>query len=117
MPRRRPGSFFPLELSILKVCRDEGDAGVHGFAMAQAIADAEESRRLTATGTLYRALQRLDDRGLLESWWEDPVDAAEAGRPRRRLYRITAAGATALVRAESDADELSAHQLEPGYLS
>ena len=59
------------------------------------IADAGDSRRLTATGTLYRALQRLDDGGLIENWWEDPDLATEAGRPRRRLYRITGPGAAA----------------------
>lgn len=117
MPRRRSGTLLPLELSILVACRDAGAAGVHGFAMAQAIADADESRRLTATGTLYRALQRLDDGGLLENWWEDPTEAAEAGRPRRRLYRITGAGATALARAEADATAPVMHRVDPGYAS
>jgi PadR family transcriptional regulator PadR len=117
MPRRRPGTLLPLEVSILQACREAGAAGVHGFAMAQAIADAEESRRLTATGTLYRALQRLDDGGLLENWWEDPNEAAEAGRPRRRLYRITGAGAAALARDDADAAVLTMHRIDPGYTS
>ncbi|MGI9645591.1 MAG: PadR family transcriptional regulator [Ilumatobacteraceae bacterium] len=117
MPRRRPGTLLPLEVSILVVCRDAGSSGVHGFAIAQAIADAEESRRLTATGTLYRALQRLDDGGLLQNWWEDPAEAAEAGRPLRRLYRITGAGATALSRAEADATVPAMRRVDPGYAS
>ena len=117
MPRRKPGSLFPLEVSILAACRDAGTAGVHGFALARSIADAEESRRLTATGTLYRALHRLDDGGLIENWWEDPNDAAAAGRPLRRLYRITGAGATALARAQSDADESASPRFDPGFVS
>ena len=117
MPRRRPGSLLPLEVSILEVCREAGASGVHGFAVAQEIADVEESRRLTATGTLYRALQRLDDGGLLEDWWEDPNEAAEAGRPRRRLYRITGAGAAALARAEADAAAPAMRRVDPGYAS
>jgi PadR family transcriptional regulator PadR len=117
MPRRKPGSLLPLELSILAACRDAGTPGVHGFALAQWIADAEESRRLTATGTLYRALHRLDDRGLIENWWEDPNDAAAAGRPLRRLYRITGAGATALARAESAASTPALRQANPGFAS
>ena len=117
MPRRKPGSLLPLEVSILAACRDAGTAGIHGFALAQRIADAEESRRLTATGTLYRALHRLDDGGLIENWWEDPNEAAAAGRPLRRLYRITAAGATALARAQSDADESASVRLDPGFVS
>lgn len=114
MPRRRPGSLLPLEVSILAALRDSGTKGTHGFALAQAIADAKESRRLTATGTLYRALHRLDDAGLIESWWEDPDEAALAGRPLRHLYRITGAGATALARAETDT-EPAVRPIDPGF--
>ncbi len=70
-------------------CLEAGEAGSHGFALAKAITDAGDSRELTATGTMYRALHRLDAAGLVESWWEDPHDAADAGRPRRRNHRIT----------------------------
>ena len=117
MSRRKPGSLLPLEVSILAACRDVGTPGIHGFALAQRIADAEESRRLTATGTLYRALHRLDDSGLIENWWEDPNEAAAAGRPLRRLYRITGAGATALARDKSDADEPALRRIDPGFVS
>ena len=113
MPRRRAGSLLSLEVSILTALRDEPSGESHGFALAQAIADAEESRRLTASGTLYRVLHRLDDAGLVVNWWEDPDEAAAAGRPRRRLYRITGAGAAALARAE--ADRVSTAQVNPGF--
>jgi DNA-binding PadR family transcriptional regulator len=106
-----------LEISILSACQDAGPAGTHGFAVAQSIADAEESRRLTATGTLYRALHRLDEGGLIENWWEDPNDAAAAGRPLRRLYRITGAGATALAHAQSDTDVSALRRVDPRYAS
>jgi DNA-binding PadR family transcriptional regulator len=117
MPRRRPGSLFPLEIAVLSAVRDRGHQGVHGFAIAQAIADAEESRRLTATGTLYRALQRLDDAGLIENWWEDADEAAVAGRPRRRLYRLTGPGATALANALVAAEMPTMQRVDPGYAS
>ena len=41
-------------------------------------------------GGLYPILIRLADRGLLETSWEE---GTPAGRPRRHLYRLTAAGA------------------------
>ena len=49
------------------------------------------SRSLTGHGTLYKALSRLEEFGLLTSRWEDaaPVE----GRPRRRLYELTSQGA------------------------
>jgi PadR family transcriptional regulator PadR len=43
------------------------------------------------TGTIYLALARLEKAGWVESRWEE-VDPSAAGRPRRRLYRLTAVG-------------------------
>jgi DNA-binding PadR family transcriptional regulator len=43
------------------------------------------------SGTLYPILFRFEEAGLLESHWE-AGDPHELGRPRRRLYRVTAAG-------------------------
>lgn len=44
-------------------------------------------------GTIYPVLARLEEVGWLASDWEN-VDPSEAGRPRRRFYRITALGQT-----------------------
>ncbi len=46
-----------------------------------------------ASGTLYPILLRLESAGWLVSRWE-AIDPATAGRPRRRLYRITPSGLT-----------------------
>ncbi|MBA3339480.1 MAG: PadR family transcriptional regulator, partial [Geodermatophilaceae bacterium] len=54
-------------------------------------------------GTLYKALGRLTNAGLLDSWWEDPAIAEGEGRPRRRLYRITGAGVQAWSTARASA--------------
>jgi DNA-binding PadR family transcriptional regulator len=57
----------------------------HGYAL---IKDIEVFADVTlGPGTLYGALSRLEERGLVE---------ALAARDRRRPYRLTAAGATAL---------------------
>lgn len=45
-----------------------------------------------ASGTLYPILFRLEEAGWLTSRWE-AEDPRELGRPRRRLYKITGAGA------------------------
>jgi PadR family transcriptional regulator PadR len=116
MARRRPGSLLPFEVSVLTACLDAGEIGSHGFALAKAIADAGDSRELTATGTLYRSLHRLDEAGLVESWWEDPNDAADAGRPRRRCYRVTGSGATALAQAQAQSGAGTvAARVDPGF--
>ena len=93
--RRKPGTLLPIELSILGAGIDlqrRGEDTFHGYAVAKEIRDQVEARRLTAHGTLYRALDRLEEAGMLESELEDPEVAAAESRPRRHLYRLTAAG-------------------------
>ena len=95
MVRRTPGSLLPIEVDILETglaLRRTGEGSFHGFHLARAIADGGVARTLTSHGTLYKALSRLEDRGLLESTWEDPDIATAEGRPRRRLYEVTGQG-------------------------
>jgi PadR family transcriptional regulator, regulatory protein PadR len=104
MPRRKPGTLLPLETEILEAAlsmRRAGQTTVHGFGLAQTMRERGESRTLTAHGTLYKALGRLEEFGLLTSHWEDAAAAAE-GRPRRRLYELTGEGARAAERARAD---------------
>lgn len=62
----------------------------HGYELAK-------QTRLKS-GTLYPILIRLADRGLLEAAWEDDQPA---GRPRRHLYRLTAAGVAEAEQAQA----------------
>lgn len=100
MPRRKPGALLPLELEILvtalSLLRSEQPT-FHGFGLAHAMREQAGSRSLTGHGTLYKALGRLEEFGLLRSRWEDA--AAAEGRPRRRLYELTERGAVAAQRA------------------
>src|SRR5258706_2178915 len=97
--RRKPGALVPLELAICTAAaklRRKGFAEFHGYELAKSLAEGEDSRLLTAYGTLYRALGRLEQMGLLESRWEDPAIPARENRPGRRLYSLTPAGEAAL---------------------
>jgi DNA-binding PadR family transcriptional regulator len=100
--RRRKGTLVALEVEILGsaatlASRDEPE--FHGFGIAKLLQTDGGARRLTAHGTLYKALARLEDAGLLVSRWEDADLATSEGRPRRRLYRITTAGQAAQAQA------------------
>lgn len=100
MSRRKPGTLLPLEIEILGVALSmlrSGQATFHGFGLADALRERRGSRALTGHGTLYKALGRLEDSGLLSSRWEDA--ATVAGRPRRRLYELTGQGAQVAKRA------------------
>ena len=84
------GRFAEPSLYIL-VSLSEGPK--HGYAI---MADVEEiSGQPLGPGTLYAALARLEQRGLIEAL--EPVD-------RRRPYKLTALGATTL---ESQLDGLA----------
>jgi len=96
--RRKPGTLLDIEAAICccaRKMRRRGAAEFHGFEIAKQLADEESRRLLTAYGTLYRALARLESMGLVTSRREDPSIAAAQNRPIRRLYTLTAAGETA----------------------
>jgi DNA-binding PadR family transcriptional regulator len=92
--------LLPLETEILATAlevRRGGQPRFHGFSLARAMAEESgDARGLVAHGTLYKALGRLEDAGLLTSAWEDAEAAAAQRRPRRRLYEVTGEGERAL---------------------
>ena len=112
MPGRKPGTLLPLETEILGAALSMlrvGEATFHGFGLAQMMREQSGSRALTGHGTLYKALSRLEEFGLLSSRWEDT--AAAEGRPRRRLYELTGQGAGVAEQALADtADQATGHR-------
>ena len=102
--RRKPGGLVPFESAICRAAADLFRAGLnefHGYEIAKHLGEVADRRLLTAYGTLYRALGRLESMGLLESRWEDPQIAAAENRPGRRLYTLTAPGEAAAREARS----------------
>jgi PadR family transcriptional regulator PadR len=92
---RRPGVLLPLERRILEIALSHAADGVYGFALAKELADERGTTRLIAHGTLYKALGRLSQAGLLTAEWEEASIAQTETRPRRRVYRVTAQTAAA----------------------
>src|SRR5215470_9349693 len=96
--RRKAGQLVPLERAICMCAarlHRKGQTEFYGYDIANHVADEGEHRQLTAYGTLYRALVRLEAMGLLHSRWEDPRIPASENRPGRRLYALTAEGEVA----------------------
>lgn len=81
-----------LDLLLLAALKD-GPA--HGYAVIIEVRSRSRGTFDLAEGTVYPALHRLERSGLLESWWLD-----HEGR-RRRVYRLTANGASALAEQHS----------------
>ena len=114
--RRKAGTLIPIEQSILAAAaqlRGRGGEEFHGFRIAKEIKGQKDARLLTGHGTLYRALGRLEKQGYLSSRWEDPLIAADEGRPRRKLYKLTAEGVATAARLPVDND--GNVQLKPSW--
>jgi len=69
----------------LLVLASLADEPKHGYAITRDVADTMGVR--LSAGTLYAVISRLESRGLIE-----PLESED----RRRPYRLTAAGASAL---------------------
>jgi PadR family transcriptional regulator PadR len=68
------------------------------------------------SGTVYPALDRLEQLGLLRSHWEEEADAHAEGRPARRYFRLTAPGVTALQAALARNKALRPVRIDPAML-
>ncbi len=60
------------------------------------------------SGTLHPILARLETLGWVDSRWED-IEPAEAGRPRRRYYRLSPRGVALARHALAHADPPRTH--------
>ena len=102
--RRTPDQLLPLELEILEaalVLERRGVTHFHGYSLAKLLQERGDRRLLTAHGTLYRALHRLESAGLIQASWEDHHAAESENRPRRRMYCILGAAEPAVRRARA----------------
>ncbi len=70
-------------LRLVSVLLSDPEAEWYGLKLA-----AEAGLK---SGTVYLVLARLEQAGWLTSHWED-IDPSVEGRPRRRLYLMTADG-------------------------
>lgn len=87
---RRPEDLLPLTPAAFEILLALGNGEAHGYQIMQEV-DARTGGRLTLhAGTLYRALARLLDAGLLAELDERPDPAHDD--ERRRYYRLTPFG-------------------------
>jgi DNA-binding PadR family transcriptional regulator len=79
-----------LSLPVLHMLLALADGALHGYAIKQEVERRTDGAIRLGPGTLYEAIERLEDDGLIEgAASEDPANGQEA---QRRYYRLTAAG-------------------------
>ncbi len=87
-----------LDLLILKIV---ALGPVHGYAIAQRLQQVSCDVVQVPQGSLYPALHRLENRGLMAAIWKETETGREA-----KFYRLTRKG-----RAQLDSDSVSWHRL------
>lgn len=97
MDRLRPEHFLPLTPVAFDILLALADGEQHGYRIMQDVNARAGSGAALRAGTLYRALARLLEQGLIDELPERPADVDE----RRRYYSLTALG-IAVARAEMD---------------
>lgn len=78
-----------LDLLVLRILRRGPE---HGQGIARAIQQRSDQTLLVDHGSLYPALQRLEDRGWIDAAW-----GTSTNNRRARFYRLTKAGRKQLV--------------------
>src|SRR5687767_658940 len=96
---RDPAGLIPLKhLTYQVLLAPGGGEAMHGYAIMQAVSAMTEGREAILPGTLYAALARMVDEGLVTE--STPKDDASGG-PARRYHQRTSFG-RAVARAESE---------------
>jgi DNA-binding PadR family transcriptional regulator len=88
--------FLPLTPVVLEIALALAAGERHGYEIMQDVERRTSGQIVLHPGTLYRALSRLLEQGLIEELAERPSDEDDE---RRRYYRLTTLG-QAVARAE-----------------
>ena len=70
----------------------------YGLEIRDEVKRLTEGKREISLGGLYVTLKRMEDKGLVKARWGDATEERQGAR--RRYYRVTGLGATALREAK-----------------
>ncbi len=87
---RLPQQHLPLTVPVFQILLSLADQDLHGYAIIQDIRDRTDGEVELTASTLYAAIRRLLDGGLVDEL--DTRPGPEDDDPRRRYYRITPLG-------------------------
>ncbi len=98
MDRFRPDALLPLTPVAFEILLALADGERHGYSILQEVEQRSGGAVALHAGTLYRALARLLENGLIDELAESP-DPSNTDE-RRRYYALTSRG-IAVARAEA----------------
>src|SRR5690242_17249028 len=78
----------PLTTQVFQILLSLADQDLHGYAIIQDVAERTDGEVHLTASTLYAAVKRLLDQGLID----EVASRSRDDDPRRRYYRLTPAG-------------------------
>ena len=103
----KASNYLPLTPAMLQVLLALADGDKHGYAILKEVARRTDGAVTLRTGTLYTALRRFVDDGLVAESGERPDPALDD--ERRRYYKLTDRG-RAVAMAETERLEETVRQ-------
>jgi DNA-binding PadR family transcriptional regulator len=88
--RKSPSEFLPLTPAVFHILLALADGEAHGYAIMQSVTERSAGSVRLGAGTLYGAINRLLQDGLIEESEERPDPKMDDAR--RRYYRLTDLG-------------------------
>jgi len=82
----------PPSLPVLHIMLVLADGARHGYAIKQAVEHRTDGAIRLGPGTLYEAIQRLEEGGLIEETTAPTTEPANGQEAQRRYYRLTDRG-------------------------
>lgn len=99
-------SLLPLPTAVFHILVALADRDRHGYSIMQDVTARTDGKVRLSAGTLYSAVRRMLEQGLIEELRESPDP--ESGDERRRYYRLTRLGReAALAEARRVSDMLT----------
>jgi DNA-binding PadR family transcriptional regulator len=95
-----PTSYLPLTVPTFYILLSLAPGKKHGYAILQDVEDLSKGEVRLSTSTLYSALGRLLDQGLIERVSGDPESGSHPGLPRK-AYVLSELGRR-ILEAETD---------------
>ena len=83
-------AFLPLPTAVFHILVALADRDRHGYSIMQDVAARTEGKVRLSAGTLYSAVRRMLEQGLIEELRDSPDPASDD--ERRRYYRLTRLG-------------------------
>lgn len=109
---RAPDNFLPLPTAVFHILVALADGERHGYSIMQDIAERTGNKVRMSPGTLYAAMKRMLEQGLIEevrgAYFTDSDE-------RRRYYRVTKLGRAVASAEASRMAEMLRHARASGF--